>query len=38
LRDSATLKSSAMPSYRNTLTGEELADVVSYLRSLKGKP
>ncbi|MEP7310468.1 MAG: c-type cytochrome [Acidobacteriota bacterium] len=38
LREYATLKNSTMPSYRNTLTAEELADVVSYLRSLKGKP
>jgi putative heme-binding domain-containing protein len=38
LREYAILKSSPMPSYRQTLTAEELADVVSYLRSLKGKP
>ena len=38
LRDYTTLKSSAMPSYRNTLTAEELGDVVSYLRTLRGKP
>ena len=29
---------SPMPSYRETLNTEELADVVSYLRSLKGRP
>ena len=38
LREFATLNSSTMPSYRDTLTAEELADVVGYLRSLKGKP
>jgi putative heme-binding domain-containing protein len=38
LREYAILKSSAMPSYRQTLNTEELADVVSYLRSLKGRP
>ena len=38
LREYAILKSSPMPSYRETLTTEELADVVSYLRALKGRP
>ena len=38
LREHAILKSSPMPSYRQTLNTEELADVVSYLRSLKGRP
>jgi putative heme-binding domain-containing protein len=38
LKEYAILKSSPMPSYREKLTTEELADVVSYLRSLKGKP
>jgi len=38
LREYATLKNSAMPSYRDKLTAEELADVVSYLRSLKARP
>jgi putative heme-binding domain-containing protein len=38
LRDYAILKSSQMPSYRDKLNAEELADVVSYLRSLKGRP
>jgi len=37
LRDWAMLKS-PMPSYRDKLSSEELADVVSYLRSLKGRP
>jgi putative heme-binding domain-containing protein len=38
LREYAILKSSPMPSYREKLSTEELADVVSYLRSLKGRP
>ena len=38
LREYAMLKSSPMPSYRDKLTAEELADVVSYLASLKGRP
>jgi len=38
LREYAILKTSPMPSYRDTLNAEERADVVSYLRSLKGKP
>jgi putative heme-binding domain-containing protein len=38
LREHAILKTSLMPSYRATLNTEELADVVSYLRSLKGRP
>jgi len=38
LREYTILKSSPMPSYRETLNGGELADVVSYLRSLKGRP
>ena len=37
LRDYAVLKISPMPSYRNTLNPQELADVVSYLASLKGR-
>ena len=36
LHDSS--KSSPMPSYRERLNTGELADVVSYLRSLKGRP
>jgi|KBSSwiStaDraftv2_1062776.scaffolds.fasta_scaffold296489_2 putative heme-binding domain-containing protein len=38
LRNYAMVKGSTMPSYRDTLTTQELADVVSYLRSLKGRP
>jgi putative heme-binding domain-containing protein len=38
LRDYTLLKNSPMPSYRDKLSGQELADVISYLRSLKGKP
>jgi putative heme-binding domain-containing protein len=35
LRHYEFLKQSPMPSYRNTLTSEELADVVAYLASLR---
>jgi putative heme-binding domain-containing protein len=38
IRDLTLLKTSTMPSYRNTLTAQELADVVSYLASLRGRP
>ena len=37
LREQAFVDSSPMPSYRDTLSGEELADLVSYLVSLKGQ-
>lgn len=37
LREHAVLKNSPMPSYRDKLTSQELADVVSYLVSLKGR-
>jgi putative heme-binding domain-containing protein len=37
LREYAFVDSSPMPSYRNTLTAGELADLVSYLVSLKGQ-
>jgi cytochrome c oxidase cbb3-type subunit 3 len=37
LRDYGFVDASPMPSYRNTLNAQELADVVSYLISLKGK-
>jgi putative heme-binding domain-containing protein len=37
LREYSVLKTSSMPSYRDTLTARELADVVSYLASLKGR-
>jgi len=36
LRESAVLDKSAMPSYKDKLSPQELADVVSYLASLKG--
>jgi putative heme-binding domain-containing protein len=38
LREFAVLKTSPMPSYRDTLNAEERTDVVTYLRSLKGRP
>jgi cytochrome c oxidase cbb3-type subunit 3 len=37
LRDFGFVDASPMPSYRDKLSGQELADVVSYLVSLKGK-
>jgi cytochrome c oxidase cbb3-type subunit 3 len=37
LREFAFVDGSTMPSYRDKLTGEELADLVSYLVSLKGQ-
>jgi putative heme-binding domain-containing protein len=36
LREYAILKNSVMPSYRTTLSPQDVADVVSYLRALKG--
>ena len=38
IRESSVLTSSAMPSYRDKLSAPELADVVSYLSTLKGRP
>jgi putative heme-binding domain-containing protein len=38
LREFAVLRTSPMPSYRDRLTAQELADVVTYLASLKGRP
>jgi putative heme-binding domain-containing protein len=38
LREYALLKRSPMPSYRDKLTSQELADIVAYLTSLKGRP
>jgi putative heme-binding domain-containing protein len=38
IRESSLLTTSPMPSYRDKLTPLELADVVSYLSSLKGRP
>jgi putative heme-binding domain-containing protein len=37
LREHGFVDKSPMPSYRDTLTPQELADIVSYLVSLKGK-
>jgi mono/diheme cytochrome c family protein len=37
LREYAILTSSPMPSYRTQLTEGEIADVVAYLLSLKGR-
>ena len=37
LREFTILKTSPMPSFTNTLTPQEMADVVAYLASLKGK-
>ena len=38
VRESSLVTASPMPSYRDKLTAQELADVVSYLSSLKGRP
>jgi putative heme-binding domain-containing protein len=38
IRGSSLLTTSAMPSYRDKLSAPELADVVAYLSSLKGRP
>jgi putative heme-binding domain-containing protein len=38
LRELTVLKTSTMPSYRDTLSTQELADVVSYLTTLRGRP
>jgi putative heme-binding domain-containing protein len=37
LRDHGFAEKSGMPSYKSTLSAQELADVVSYLASLKGR-
>jgi hypothetical protein len=37
LKEYGFLKSSPMPSYKDKLTAQELADLVSYLVSLKGQ-
>lgn len=37
LREFAVLRTSPMPSYRGRLSAQELADVVSYLASLRGR-
>jgi quinoprotein glucose dehydrogenase len=36
LRESGFLKDSTMPSYRDKLSAQELADIVAYLATLKG--
>ena len=38
IRESTLLTATVMPSYRDKLSAQELADVVSYLSSLKGRP
>jgi putative heme-binding domain-containing protein len=38
IRESSLLTTSVMPSFKDKLTAQELADVVSYLSSLKGRP
>jgi putative heme-binding domain-containing protein len=38
VRESSILTTTAMPSLKDKLTPQELADVVSYLSSLKGRP
>jgi putative heme-binding domain-containing protein len=38
VRESSILKTSPMPSFKAKLSAQELADVVSYLSSLKGRP
>jgi putative heme-binding domain-containing protein len=38
IRESSLLTTSAMPSYRDKLSVQELADLVAYLSSLKGRP
>ncbi|HVZ23861.1 MAG TPA: c-type cytochrome [Vicinamibacterales bacterium] len=38
VRESALQTTSPMPSFKNTLDAQQLADVVSYLKSLKGRP
>ena len=38
LREFSLLKTSPMPSYRDKLSAQELADLVGYLASLRGRP
>jgi len=38
IRESSLLSTSVMPSYRDKLSAQELADLVSYLSTLKGRP
>ena len=37
LREYTILTTSPMPSFKTTLTGDEIADVMAYLLSLKGR-
>jgi hypothetical protein len=37
LREYTVLTTSAMPSYKDKLTAQEMADLLAYLVSLKGK-
>jgi mono/diheme cytochrome c family protein len=37
LREFTIVKASPMPSYKDTLTSEELSDLLGYLLSLKGQ-
>ena len=37
VREYTILKTSTMPSYKDRLTAQELADLVAYLVTLKGK-
>jgi putative heme-binding domain-containing protein len=38
IRESSLLTTTVMPSFKGTLSAQELADVVAYLSSLKGRP
>ena len=38
VRESTLVTTSPMPSFKDKLSAQELADVVSYLSSLKGRP
>ena len=38
VREFEVLKTSPMPSYRDKLSAQELADLVGYLASLRGRP
>jgi mono/diheme cytochrome c family protein len=37
IRESTLLQTSPMPSFKDKLSAQELADVVTYLASLKGR-
>jgi mono/diheme cytochrome c family protein len=38
LRETTILKESPMPSFKDKLDDQEIADVIAYLRSLRGRP